>query len=276
MPTPTIRQCIAQLPGIRWARRLRYDRDVRTGTGWTFWGIFSDYQEALAAAPDNPKMARGYDAPGIADRGRGDYEEIHGFDYPALLWLLRFGGYQSAESPPGCKVVDLGGHLGGKYLAFRELWPLPGMEWVVCETPATVAAANGLSAAARAPGLAFTTDIDTINGAQVLFASGVLAYLEHNLWDVLDGLDTPPPHVILNKVPLSSGADFWTLQNASGMAITPYHVFNRKHFIDQMAARGYRLLDEWTIPERVVRIPFRPQWGTEAGTGLSFTRSTTP
>lgn len=270
-----LREVIAELPGVRWLRRLRYEREVLQGTGWLFWGVFSSYQEALANTPDNPRLKSGYDTPGIADRGREDYERIQPFDYPALVWLLRFAG---ATSPAGhdhpCRVADLGGHLGAKYKVFREYWAPPAnFSWVVCETPATVAAAARLPAAECPPGLSFTTELNALSGAQVLYASGVLAYLEQDLCDILDGLDKPPQHLILNKIPLADGQDFWTIQNASGMAMVPYHVIERESFLARLAARGYRVLDQWKIPERRVAIPFRPGVGTDMGTGLSLSSS---
>jgi putative methyltransferase (TIGR04325 family) len=270
-----LRGLIAELPGVSRLRALRYEKKVRRTADWRFWGLFSSYEEALAAAPDNPVLNVGYDTPGIADRGHEDYERMHTFDYPALVWLALFAGATATgEVASGCTVVDLGGHLGFKYRAFLRYWTPPtDFRWVVCETPATVEAAERLPASARSPGLSFTTDTKALDGARILHASGVLAYLDRDLWEILDDVEVPPQHLILNKVPLARGAEFWTVQNASGLAAVPYHVFNRDVFLEQLAARGYRVVDEWNVPQRTVEVPFHPGLGTDSGTGLSLTRS---
>jgi putative methyltransferase (TIGR04325 family) len=266
---------LRDLVGIRWLRKLRYDRKVRSGTGWSFWGAFGSYQEALNAVPSQSPLGVGYDTPGIAERGRTHYERMHSFDYPALVWMNRLlGSTPSGDGDAPPTVVDLGGHLGVKYRAFLHCWdPPPGLSWVVCETPATVAAAAELAAEDLRPGLSFTTDPRVMDGAQLLFASGVLSYLGSSLADLLDACRRPPEHLILNKVALATGPEVWTLQNASGIAIAPYHVFNRSRFLEQLTARGYRLLDEWAVPEIAVRIPFHRALGTTANCGLALTRA---
>lgn len=269
-----LRSVIAELPGVRALRARRYERTVRTTDAWKFWGVFSSYEDALAAVPDNPVLRVGYDTPGMAGRGREDYERMHAFDYPALLALLQFAGVTTpgVEAAP-LTVFDLGGHLGSKYRAFLRHWTPPhGFRWIVCETPATVAAADALSAADLPDGLSFTTDLAALDGADVLYASGVLAYLDQNLWEILDAVEQPPANLILNKVPLTSGNEFWTIQNASGLAAVPYHVFRRDAFFAALAERGYQTVDEWIVPERTVEIPFRPGFGTDAGTGMSLSR----
>jgi len=269
-----MKRFIAELPGITSLRRLRYERKVQRGSDWTFWGVFTDYQDAIARAPRNPVLKVGYDTPGVVDRGRDHYETMHGFDYAALFWLHRFTASSNEQANDSCRVVDLGGHLGAKYKVYRCRWsPPPGLSWIVCETTAMVEAAGRMPDADRPEGLSFTTDSGVVDGAQVLFASGVLAYLKYNLWDLLDRCAAPPPHLVLNKVPLSRGPDVWTLQNASGYTMVPYHVFNRSRFLDALTSRGYRLLDEWSVPERAVHIPFEPGVGTENGSGLSLTRA---
>lgn len=269
-----VRGLIAELPGVRQWRLRRYRKKVQSTADWKFWGVFSSYQEALAAAPDNPALQVGYDTPGIADRGHEDYRRMHTFDYPALVWLALFAGAARDKDPgSACTVVDLGGHLGFKYQAFLRFWRPPrGFRWIVCETPATVEAAARLPASQRSSGLSFSSDMGILNGTQILHASGVLAYLDEELWEILDGVDEPPRHLVLNKVPLTRGEGFWTVQNASGLAAVPYHVMPRKRFLDELAARGYRLVDEWSIPERTVEIPFYPGRGTTAGTGMSLSR----
>lgn len=274
MKLAPLRKFVTELPGTQWLWRAYYEHKVQTGRNWRFWGVFPSYEDALGATPkDHPLMKVGYDTPEIADKGREVYERMHQFDYPVLYWLHRF---TASCLEGGCTVVDLGGHLGEKLRVFRQRWtPPPELSWIVCETSATVEAAAKLPDEDRPQGLKFTTNIAVLNGARVVLASGALQYLERNLWNLLDELDSPPDHLVLNKVPLASGSDFWTLQNA-WQSILPYHVFNRDAFVGQLAKRGYTLLDEWAIPDYAVRIPLRPDLGTEYNSGLCFSRTTTP
>jgi len=271
----SLRQFIADLPGIAWLRRARYVSQLKRGAGrGLFWGVYSSYAEAVEASKSHPsRLALGYDNPEVASVGRGDYDRMHLRDYPALFWITNFLN-QGQESPGLSTVVDLGGHLGGKFRAFRQYWPVTiKPSWVVLETPAAVDLSKSLAAADRPDGLSFTAERRTLEGASILFASGSLQYLERDPWELLDALSSPPRHLVLTKVPLSDGKSFWTTQNADDKAIVPYHVWNRQDFVSQFAQRGYRLLDEWVIPDRSVTIPLHRGLGTRGNSGLSLTRA---
>jgi putative methyltransferase (TIGR04325 family) len=273
----TARQVIADLPGIVWLRRARYMWGLRRGRGrGLFWGAYSSYAEAIEAARAHPsRLVCGYDTAEVARAGREYYEHVYLRDYPALVWLLRFLWPRPTEMEPARQtVVDLGGHLGEQYRVFRRYWqPRADPLWVVLETAASVGLSQGLPAVDRPPGLVFTIDRASLDGSSILFASGSLQYLERDVWNLLDDVANPPPHLVLNKVPLSEGHEMWTTQNAEGKAIVPYHVMNRSRFLGELAARGYRLLDEWSVPDRAVAIPFHRDFGTSANSGLSLTRA---
>jgi putative methyltransferase (TIGR04325 family) len=228
--------------------------------------VFQSREEALQRARALGHAPVGYDTPGVADRGRQLYEQMHPFDYPALLWLLR--GIEEG----GRHVVDLGGHLGVKYRVYRRLWDLPpDLCWTVCDTPDVVRAARDLPPEDQVRGLTFTSDRACLADAEILFASGVLQYLEEPLYSILAGLPRRPHHLVLNKVPLADGPEIWTIQNV-GAALVPYHVMNRDRFLDEMTRLGYRLLDSWTVAEYGARIPFAPGYGTKHNSGLAMTR----
>jgi putative methyltransferase (TIGR04325 family) len=273
----SLREVIADLPGISWLRRVRYVRQLKRGAGrGLFWGAYSSYSAAAAAAKAHPSgLAFGYDTPELAEVGRNDYDRMHLRDYPALFWLSTFLGDNDREPGAGkLTVVDLGGHLGGKFRAFRRYWPAQLTPlWVVLETSAAVDLAKQLPPGDRPEGLSFTTERAVLDGAWILFASGSLQYLERDVWDLLDELSQPPRHLVLTKVPLSDGKAFWTTQNADGKAIVPYHVWNRNEFLAELRKRGYRVLDEWVIPERSVTIPLQRGLGTQANSGLALIRN---
>ncbi len=176
--------------------------DVRRGLGWQFWGTFPTRAAAEDAARQLGHLPVGYDQPGAAQHGRATYEQMHSFDYPALLAIA--GAVQD-----GCRhVVDLGGHLGAKYRAYSRLWRFPDdLRWTVCETPGVVAAARELPPEERPSTLSFTTDRGCIATADLLFASGVLQYLEQPLPALLRDLRAAPRRLVLNKVPLSDGPE---------------------------------------------------------------------
>jgi len=271
------RQRIADLPGIVWLRRQRYIHALKRGAGrGQFWGAFSSHDEAVEGARHHPsRLVVGYNTSGVARAGRDNYERMFLHDYPAAAWLSHFACDNSlAAQPTSFTIVDLGGHFGEKYHLFRRLWsPQTLPKWVVLETPSAVEIASGPSGANPSPLLSFSSDRGVLDGASILFASGSLQYLERDLWHILDDLTHPPSHIVLNKVPLSAGREFWTTQNADGQAIVTYHVWNRDRFLNEMKARGYMVVDEWLVPDRWVTIPFERHLGTTANSGLCLTRS---
>ena len=107
--------------------------------------------------------------------------------------------------------------------------------------------------------------------ADILFASGALQYLETPLDAILACLPRRPPHLVLNKVPLSDGPEVWTIQSVGGAALVPYHVMNREQFLGRMGRLGYRLLDSWTVAEYGARIPFAEGKGTKHNSGVAMT-----
>lgn len=260
-------RAIADLPGIWHLRRAAYERQVRRGLGWQFWGTFPSRPAAEDAARRLGHLPVGYDQPGAAQHGRATYEQMHSFDYPALLAIA--GAVQD-----GCRhIVDLGGHLGAKYRAYSRLWRFPDdLRWTVCETPGIVAAAHDLLPEERPAALSFTTDRSCIATADLLFASGVLQYLEQPLPALLRELPAAPRRLVLNKVPLSDGPETWTIQRA-GAALVPYHVMNRQSLMAALSSLGYRLTDSWTVVEYAARIPFAPGHGTRHNSGLALERN---
>lgn len=255
---------VSEMPGIWHSRRALHERRVRQGTAWQFWGVFHTRDDALKAAHELGHLPVGYDNPGVAQRGRDTYERFHAFDYPALLWIAR--GLEQG----GHHVVDLGGHLGAKFRAYRRIWNFPqDICWTVCETGDVVKASLELPPDEHPAELRFTTDRRCVADADILFASGVLQYLDLPLTVILAGLPSRPRRLVLNKVPLSEGPEVWTVQQAGGVLV-PYHVLNRAAFLDGLKALGYRVLDSWTVVEYAARIPFAPGYGTTNNSGLAL------
>jgi putative methyltransferase (TIGR04325 family) len=271
------RQLLESFPLVGRILRARHERRVRSGPqGWRFWRVFSSYAQAIdgARALSSDSRTVGYDAAEVANKGSDIYQRMYLHDYPAFFWLSEALRQSAAESQEGPRtVIDLGGHLGEKRRLFGNYCGLtPEVRWTVIETSAGVEAARLLPSADRPPGLSFTTERRALDGAHVLYASGSLQYLEQDIWSLLDDVADAPDHLVLNKVPLSTGNDFWTVQNVWVTAV-PYHVMSRSRFLGELTARGYRLLDEWQIPEFSVSIPFFPEFGTKANAGLYLRRA---
>jgi putative methyltransferase (TIGR04325 family) len=81
-----------------------------------------------------------------------------------------------------------------------------------------------------------------------------------------------PQHILFNKLPLTTGHAYWTLQNF-GPAICPYRVFNEKEFLGCLQTAGYVLRDRWAVPELACDVPFHPRHCVPQFSGLYFERA---
>ncbi|WP_204318760.1 methyltransferase, TIGR04325 family [Pseudooceanicola aestuarii] len=222
-----------------------------------FRGAWPDRAAALAALPADHRA--GYDSAGIADVSFAEMCQRAPWDYPVLFWLDRL-------LPRDGRLIDAGGHLGTKYIAFADLLDLGGVRWTVQDLPAIVAHARRMQAAGALPAaLEFCTDPAQAGRADVLLASGLLQYLDRPLPELLGQLTAPPRHLILNKVALRDGPTLVTLERI-GTQRVPYRIRGARDWQAELAATGYRLADQWDIPELGHVIPTHP-W-----TGRSYSR----
>jgi putative methyltransferase (TIGR04325 family) len=173
---------------------------------------------------------------------------------------------------PGAVVFDYGGHVGVHFYAYgRVLEFPPGLTWTVCELPAVVEAGRTLAVEREAPSLRFTGSTAEASGADVLIA-GVLQYVESPpLGELLAGLAEPPRHVFVNKLPLTDGEPFITLQHG-GVHFPAVRVCNRDAFIDSIRAAGFELVDAWEDHVHRLTLPFHPERAVPCFSGLYFRR----
>ena len=80
--------------------------------------------------------------------------------------------------------------------------------------------------------------------------------------------------MIINKLPLYDGPAFVTLQNIGDGAFAPFHVYQRRRFIAEVEAAGYRLVEAWQTPERELQLFDAPPGSSGAFSGLYFARTT--
>jgi putative methyltransferase (TIGR04325 family) len=220
-------------------------------------GVYDSFAEACANAPKSVSL--GYDHEEIA-LGYKDQRFIAS-DYPAAFWLRE-------ALRDGNTVFDLGGSVGTSFYAWENYFDYPhDVRWLICELPSVARAGEQLAQERRENRLHFTSRFDEADGANCLLASGCLQYIETSIADSLKRLAHPPQHLVLNRLPLHSRRECVTLQNIR-WAVSPYRVFQRDHFIGELEALGYVVVDAWAVPDHSCWIPFYPENSVESYSGL--------
>jgi putative methyltransferase (TIGR04325 family) len=231
-------------------RMKRFDAAFADGHyGGHCRGVFATYAECLAATPDS--LPTGYDNGGMAGMYRDRLDRVYPSDYPMLLWLGK------AFAAGATRVFDLGGHVGIGYYAYRRYLDYPAeLSWQVHDVPAVMASGRALAQARDTwRRLGFVDDFDVASGADVLFTSGCIQYLEQPLAQRIATLERRPEWVLVNLLPLHDELDFWTVQGV-GKAFCPYHIQRRGDFFDSMERLGYRTLDTWKNAEKHCTVAF--------------------
>jgi putative methyltransferase (TIGR04325 family) len=232
-------------------------------------GLFSSFQAALTAAPKS--RAHGYGQSIIASHPEPArltaMQEVGGFDqrdYPVLVWLAR-----AFETESG--VFDLGGNVGLAYYAYRKFIRYPeALRWTVCEIPELCRRGEQMAREHHIDHLEFSEDFRKAEGKRIFLTCGTLQYLEEPLPQRLSKLNAKPRHLLIQRVPLTDGPSYYTLQNI-GYAFCPYHIQNRKALFESLAQQGYRLIDSWK-DSRICRVPFHPAQTVAGYSGAYFQR----
>ena len=257
----------AELPLLRAVARplyrRRFQRPYRHGNA--YYGRYDSHAAALRDAP--PALPTHYDLPDAATMYHDRHDRVRVSDYPAILWLERLLARGQR------RVFDLGGHVGVSYYGFGGLLAYPDdLAWTVHDTPSAIDAGRAWARDHDPSGrLRFADSATDADGQDVLFSSGTLQYLDYGLADLLRTLSSPPPHVLVNLVPMHPSRGYHTLQNI-GRAVLPYHVPALPEVVDAMAALGYRLVDRWHSAERSLRVPFEPACAIDGYTGMYLAR----
>ncbi len=190
----------------------------------------------MAACGDAP----GYDDDAASELSFDVMRRRATWDYPIIHWLSRI-------LPDHPALLDAGGHMGSKYLAFEPLLDLGAVEWTVYDLPATVRLARARQAGGDLPAaLRFVDRLADAPEADVLLASGLLQYLDMPFERFVADLPARPRFILLNKVAVGRGPTRFTLERI-GMSRVPYQIRNRTEFEAEIAAMDYRTLDRWTI-----------------------------
>lgn len=236
---------------------------VLAGRPPRFCGAWPNRAAALAAVPKS--KLPGYDHEDIAEISFQAMCRVMPWDYPVLFWLQR-------DWRTGLKVLDAGGHMGTKYIAFDRVLPVGQAEWTVLDLPGIVAAARARQARGALPAaLRFVTTPAEAGAADVFLASGLLQYLDVPLSDLLSQLPAPPRRIILNKVATRDGPTVVTLEQI-GAARVPYQIRNRETFEAELQTLGYTVMDSWEIPELSHTIGTHPRLGPSTSRGYVLER----
>lgn len=258
---------VAQLPVLRRAAQPIYRRMFQAPyqSEVHYYGVYDSYAQALADAP--PTLPTSYDVEASGRMYRDQLDQIKVSDYPALHWLSRLLAGDCRQ------VFDLGGHIGLSYYGFRRYLDYPAdLQWLVHDVPAVVSAGRDWAVDHDPDGrLAFTDARHDADGSAILFTSGALQYLDYTLPELLQQLQHPPAHVLINIVPMHTSRGYFTLQNI-GFAICPYRVAAAPEFVAAMQALGYEIVDRWQSFERHLEVPFAPDCDVDSYHGYYFCR----
>ncbi|MEY8099549.1 methyltransferase, TIGR04325 family [Falsihalocynthiibacter sp. S25ZX9] len=242
---------------------------VPIATGWgrlmatgirppAFIGAYPDFETAKAHAPSgNPNT---YDNDDVAPLNFALMSKVHIWDYPVVFWLGRVLG-------PNSHVLDIGGHFGTKYIAFRDLLSLSDVTWNVHDLPAIIRAARAAQQQGDVPAeVKFIDEVAAGAGADVLLASGLLQYLDQPFAKLVSSLPMQPKTILLNKVATREGPTVVTLERI-GPARLPYQIRNRAEFEGELATMGYAIRDCWEIPSLARIIGTHPGLGPSKSLG---------
>lgn len=227
--------------------------------GGIYYGLFDTFGEAAKAVPAS--RPAGYDTAEAGQMYRDRLEHVYPSDYPVLLWLKEL-------LPSVRRVFDLGGHVGIARYAYARYLPFnDDHDWTVYDLPAVVEAGRELAQSKGMAGLHFTTSLDDADGADVLFSSGALQYIEQDLSQILARLNNKPKWLLLNQLPLTDQPTRYTLQHI-GTAICPYAIRNRARFVGQLEELGYVVEDRWDNAEKSCHIPFHASHSLDSYNGF--------
>ncbi|HEX7158273.1 MAG TPA: methyltransferase, TIGR04325 family [Edaphobacter sp.] len=246
LTSPSVRQRIWKTPGVQEVIGSRLFSNVVRKPFGQYWGYFKTYEEALNFLPSDKRSS--YDNSEITSLNVDFFYGIQFFDWPVLFFLELLLAEGKLHA-----VTDFGGHIGVKYLAYREIMPFPAdIKWQVVELPAMIAEAKQ-RLPADVGGLEFMESPEQTAACDVLICSGVLQYSDLRIEKIVEKLPKKPQVVIINKLAAIESETFYTLENY-GKYKLPYRVCNAKELDATREKLGYHLTQEWNVPREIVVI----------------------
>lgn len=253
---------LRRIPGLehRYAMLVMQRRD-HTGL---HAGVYDSYQAAFAAIP--PDRLGGWDHDVTSKLWIDTAQSVRPSTYPVFFWLEKL-------LTENTRLVDLGGSIGITYYGYRRYSSMPaGARWTIVEVPAIVEQGRKIAQRENAVGLELIDRLEETGPCDILLTAGALQYMEHSVPGLLARLPSRPRHILINKVPLTQGPGFWTLQNY-GPAVSPDQIYNEHAFIAYFENAGYALRDRWAVQDLDCIIPFHPERHVREFAGLLFERT---
>lgn len=236
---------------------------ARTSRPPRFTGAYQSYDEAISDI--RKSSLTGYDNDEIVDVSLEAMVQIFSWDYPVLFWLDRL-------KRPGTNILDAGGHVGTKFVAFRNLLDLRQIKWTVYDLPALVRAGNKMLASDPSlNALHFTSDLGEVEHVDILLASGLMQYLDKSFMQFIADMPNRPDNIIINKVATRDGETVTTLEQI-GNAQVAYQIRNRQELEQGFLREGYEIIDSWIIPELAHRIATHRHFGMSVSRGYVLER----
>ena len=231
---------------------------------------FGTLAEARAAVTAHgPAEAQGHESLTNVRHHLELSERARPSDYAALF-------HMRALVPELRTVFDLGGNAGNLFYCYQRYLTLrPDLRWTVLDLPGNMAAGEELARERGAEALRFAGDWSEASGVDLLIVSGSLHYLEKPLPEMVRELAVKPAHILINRTPLVEAAPVAAVQVASGFRLACM-LYNRAELLGQLAALGYRVVDEWKAAELSMEIPGYPEYNVPAYSGAFLRRSDLP
>jgi putative methyltransferase (TIGR04325 family) len=248
------------LRGVPFAEQLYKRQVLFRNHPALFYGVYSSYEEASADIPAS--LNSGWDNEESAQLWTDDIAPSRPSLYPVFFWL-------SILLREGSTLVDYGGSIGTTYYSYKRfLDPPAGLTWHVVEVPHIAESGRRIAEREGSP-LVFSSEPGKAPPADILLAAGAIQYMKESLPGFIDSFVSPPKRVIVNKVPLTDGPGYWTLQNF-GTAVSPYQVYNKAQFFSYFEQNGYVVKDRWEVHEMDCFIAFHPERCVRFFHGLYF------
>jgi putative methyltransferase (TIGR04325 family) len=250
----TAKQLLRRLPGVSGLlEAIGYE-------GWRYChGVHRSFAESRAAIPSRRKV--GFDNLESADLYAQELDRVKPSDYAAFFWLRPL-------LPEIRRVFDFGGNKGWAYYAFRRYLTFPeDFSWTVYDVPAVVSAGQKLAPSRNASHLAFTTSFSVAEGCDLFYTSGTLQFVEQELAELLSSLKSLPPHLLINRVPLSAKPTYFTVHDF-GPGCCPYRIANHEEFCKSLKSLNYEIVDSWPCAESWCKVRGRPSHQVRTYTGF--------
>jgi putative methyltransferase (TIGR04325 family) len=240
---------IRDFPILFHARRARYKHRFMHEEAGSFWGVYDTIDEAKSKIKS--ALISDYSDENLVDFQADKFVKIHLFDWPVIFYLKKLIVEEKL-----LYLVDFGGHVGAKYIAYREILNFPdGFSWHVVDLAPMVAKGRRIFTEKSASHLSFSEDIPSGTRADILLCSGSLQFCPFTIIDVLNKFSCKPSNIVLNKMPYCKSGAFVTLENFEKVKV-PYYIFDRDEHDGRLRGAGYDLVARWRLPYRDFDIPY--------------------